>query len=106
MTEPIFNLYFVIENDNVVELRYKTYFLEGTEKEKINYLYENAAKDYHTADILPPPRRENGKLMTYEEFSKLEKFSLHFQLFEEVFIANNAPEFPLVCATKVINGKV
>lgn len=104
MKEKIFNLYFVVNNNKVTELRYKIYEIDGREEDKIKYLYSRAKDDYYIAEVLPPPQRENGDLMLYEELVKLERFNLHFQFFEEVFLAYSAPENPLVCVTKVIDN--
>lgn len=104
--EIIFNIYVVITNKEISEFRAISYEAEGEDEEKIKFLKSIAEKDFPSAYHFDPPKSKFGRLMTYKQFSKLERHDKQFQLFEEIFQSMNAPLQPLVCVTPVVDGKV
>jgi len=106
MKEKVLNLYLVIEKGSITEFRAASYEFEGTDDEKINFLTSRSAEDFQSAYRFDPPISKNDKLMTYNQFSKLEKSGKQFQLFEEIFQSFDVPVSPLVCLTPVVDGIV
>jgi hypothetical protein len=104
--ENILNLYIIIENDIITEIKAKSYSISGSDEEKIDFLKSKAGEDYNTAQIYQAPISKKDKLMTYKQFSKLEKQGIQFQLFEHIFVEHNLPKIPLVCLTPVVNGQI
>ena len=106
MEENILNLYLIIEDDIITEVKAKSYYISGSEEEKIEFLKSKAEQDYQSATIYQAPINKKNKLMTYKQFNKLEKQGIQFQLFEHIFIEHNLPDIPLVCLTPVVNGQI
>lgn len=106
MEENILNLYIIIENDIITEIKAKSYCISGSDEEKVEFLKSKAEQDYQSATEYQAPISKKDKLMTYKQFNKLEKQGIQFQLFENIFIEHNLPEVPLVCLTPVINGQI
>lgn len=106
MEEKILNLYIIIENDIITEIKAKSYSISGSEDEKIEFLKSKAEEDYQSAISYQAPISKKDKLMTYKQFNKLEKQGIQFQLFEHIFIEHNLPDIPLICLTPVVNGLI
>lgn len=106
MNEIILNIYLVINNGLVEEIRAVSYQFEGGDDRKINFLKSRAREDYTGSYHFDAPSDKNGKYMSYNKFHKLEKRGMHFQLFEEVFQSFKVPENPLVCVTPVVDGEI
>ena len=104
--ETILNIYLVIENNFVVELKAKSYQEDGDDDSKILFLKKCAREDYQSAVSFNAPQNKFGRFMKYVHFSKLESQGMQYQLFEEIFAKYQVPENPLVCVTPVVNGKV
>ncbi len=106
MQEKILNLYLVIEKGEITGLRGVSYEMEGTDDEKISFLKSRATEDFQYAYRFDPPRNRFNKLMTYNQFYKLEKTGKQFRLFEEIFESFGVPDSPLVCLTPVVDGEI
>jgi len=106
MKEKVLNLYLVIDKEIITEFRAASYEIDGTDDEKIDYLKSRAAGDFNSAYKFDPPKSKFNKLMTYKQFSKLEKTGKQFRLFEEVFESFEVPLSPLVCLTPVVDGVI
>ncbi|MCS7054028.1 MAG: hypothetical protein NZM09_09900 [Ignavibacterium sp.] len=106
MNEIILNIYLVINDGLISELRAKSYEIDGNDDEKIKYLKSFAEKDFEYAKIFDAPTDNYGKKMSYKNFYKLEKQGMQFQLFEQIFEYFQVPDNPLVCITPVVDGKI
>jgi hypothetical protein len=106
MNEIILNIYLIINNGLVEEFKAFSYQVEGGDDYKIDYLKERAAEDFSKAYHFDAPSDKNGKFMSYNKFSKLERRGRQFELFEEIFSSFNVPEKPLICVTPVVDGKI
>ena len=106
MLETILNIYLIIDDDFVTAFKVRSHTIEGDDEDKINHLKTNAYTDYTDADTYEAPRNKRGYQMMYNQFAKLEKRGMHFQLFEEIFNDYDIPEHPLVCVTPVVDGKI
>ncbi len=106
MKEIILNIYLVINDGIISELRAKSYEISGDDDEKIIFLKSRAESDFDSSEIFNAPFDKNGNKISYKKFYKLEKQGLQFRLFESIFDYFNAPENPLVCVTPVLDGKI
>lgn len=106
MKELILNIYLVIDDNIITELRSLSYELEGSDEEKINLLKKRAEEDFPSSFHFQPPKDKKGNLMTAKKFLKLKKYDLETSLFEEIFERFNVSENPLICVTPVVNGKI
>jgi hypothetical protein len=106
MKETILNIYLVINDGIISEIRAKSYQISGNDEYKINFLKSNALSDFEKSDIFESPIDKNGLKMSYKKFYKLEKQGLQFALFENIFKYFNVPDNPLVCLTPVVDGKI
>ncbi len=106
MSEKILNLYLVIDNGTIEELRACSYETDGSDEEKISLLKKNAANDFHSSFKFDAPVSNSGKKMKYNQFSRLEKQGKQFLLFEEIFQKFQVPDSPLICLTPVVDGKI
>ena len=106
MNEIILNIYLIINNGVVEEFRVVSYEMEGGDDRKIEFLKNHAKEDYLKAVIFDAPTDKNENFMSYNEFHKLEKRGMHFQLFEEIFQRYGVVENPLICVTPVVDGKI
>lgn len=103
MSETILNIYLVIEQGNVISFKAKSYFKDGTDDEKIQFLKSRVKEDFEGAEIFNAPQNKNNEFMPYSKFAKLELQGMHFELFEEIFNKFNTPQNPLVCVTPVVD---
>lgn len=106
MKEIILNIYLVINDGIISEIRARNYEISGNDNEKILYLKSRAEIDFESAEIFEAPFDKSGNKISYRKFHKLEKQGLQFRLFESIFDYFNAPENPLVCVTPVLDGKI
>jgi hypothetical protein len=106
MNETILNIYLVIKNGEVIEYRAVAYEMEGGDDSKISFLKSNARADFEKSYHFEAPMDKNGKYMSYNRFSKLEKRGMQYQLFEEIFSNFDLPEKPLICVTPVVDGEI
>ncbi|MDP2039344.1 MAG: hypothetical protein Q8L04_18355 [Ignavibacteria bacterium] len=106
MPETILNVYLIIESGSVTAFKAKAYEREGDDKEKIQFLKDNASTDFASAFVFDSPKNKKGEYMPYKKFSKLEKQGLQYQLFEEIFGKFRVPQNPLICVTPVVDGEV
>lgn len=106
MKETILNIYLVINDGIVSELRAKGYQLAGSDEEKIFFLKSKAESDFTSAETFDAPEDNLGRKISYNKFYKLEKQGLHFQLFEHIFGYFKVQSNPLVCVTPVVDGKI
>lgn len=106
MKETILNIYLVINSGIVKEFRAIAYDEEGSDDEKIAFLKSRARLDFQNSVHFDAPVDKKGNYMSYNEFYKLEKRGLQFQLFEEIFEAFKVPDKPLVCVTPVVDGEI
>lgn len=105
MTEKILNIYLIINNGSVVQFKAKGYESDGSDNEKIAFLKEKARDDFDSSFVFDAPFDRSGNFMRYNQFAKLEKQGLHFQLFEEIFTKFGVPENPLICVTPIVDGE-
>lgn len=106
MKETILNIYLVINDGVISELRAISYQIAGSDEEKILFLKSKAESDFSSAEIFDSPENNKGKKITYNKFYKLEKQGLQFQLFENIFKYFKVQDNPLVCVTPVVDGKI
>lgn len=106
MPETILNIYLIINNGNVEAFKAKGYEQDGTDDAKIAFLKERAINDYNNAYHFDAPVNKRGAFMPYNQFAKLEKQGMHYQLFETIFNKFEVPENPLICVTPVVDGEV
>lgn len=106
MKELILNIYLIINDNIITELRGLSYEFEGSDEEKINLLKKRAGEDFPASFHFQPPKDKKGNLMTAKKFLKLKKYNLETSLFEEIFERFNVSENPLICVTPVIDGKI
>ncbi|MBZ0199692.1 MAG: hypothetical protein K8H86_07490 [Ignavibacteriaceae bacterium] len=105
MLETILNIYLIINNGFVVEFRAVAYEIEGGDDNKAEFLKKSAEKDFPKAYRFDAPQNERGKYLSDRQFWRLEKQNKHYKLFEEIFSKFKLPENPLVCVTRIIDGK-
>lgn len=106
MEETILNIYLIIDKGKVIEFKAKAYKMEGFDDEKIQFLKENARKDFNSSYVFEAPSNKRGEFMAYNKFAKLEEQGMHYELFEEIFSNFSVPENPLICVTPVVDGKI
>ena len=106
MLEKVLNLYLVINNNLITELRGICYEIDGDDTSKMSFLKEMAKNDFNKAIVFDPPISKSGKNMPYSTFYKLEKTGKQFTVFEDVFKHFGAPDSPLVCLTPVMDGEI
>ncbi|MGK9367999.1 hypothetical protein ACSSWA_03780 [Melioribacter sp. Ez-97] len=106
MKETILNIYVEIENKEVIGFKAISYEADGTDAEKINFLKQQAKKDYMRAARFEAPVNDKGKFISYRKFSRLESKGYHYKLYEEIFDYFKAPDNPLICVTPVLEGKI
>ncbi|MBU1096514.1 MAG: hypothetical protein CVV23_08130 [Ignavibacteriae bacterium HGW-Ignavibacteriae-2] len=106
MSETILNIYLVLENGHVTELRAKAYESDEGDGEKIKFLMSRSKDDFKGAYKFDAPTNSKGEFMKYNKFAKLEERGLHFQLFEEIFQKFQVPQNPLICVTPVVDGEI
>lgn len=105
MKETVLNIFLIIENGYVTGFKAKSYFLEGTDNEKIEYLKERAKEDFENAFVFDAPVNNKGEFMKYHKFAKLEGHGMQYRLFEEIFQKFEVPQNPLICVTPIVDGK-
>lgn len=106
MEETLVNIYVIIESNKVSELRAVGYTKGGSDDEKLDFLREQAAKDFGQAIRFDAPTAASGKPMSYSRFHRHEKKGEHSMLYREIFTAFETPDNPLICVTPVMDGKV
>ncbi len=106
MLETILNIYLIINNGFVVEFRAVAYEMEGGDDNKAEFLKQSAPQDFTKAYRFDAPINASGKYLSDRQFWRLEKHNKHYKLFEEIFSKFNLPENPLICVTRVIDGKL
>ncbi len=106
MNEIILNIYLIINDGLVVEFRAFAYEREGGDDNKIKFLKSRVVEDYPNAYHFDAPSDKEGKFMSYNKFSKLEKRGRQFELFEEIFQKFKVPQNPLICVTPVVDGEI
>jgi endonuclease IV len=104
MSEVILNIFLQIENGFVVAFKAKSYESDEGDEQKIEFLVEKSKSDFQTSFHFDAPTNKKGEFMKYNNFAKLEKSGMHFQLFEEIFAKFRVPENPLICVTPVVDG--
>jgi len=68
MKELILNIYLVIDDNIITELRGLSYELEGSDEEKINLLKKRAEQDFPLSFHFQSPKNEKGNFLTYKNF--------------------------------------
>ena len=106
MSETILNIYLIINNGFVEAFRAVAYEHDDSDNIKIEFLKQNAEKDFEKAYHFPAPSDKYGHFMKYRKFARLEERGRQFELFEEIFQRFNVPENPLICVTPVVDGKL
>ena len=106
MNEVILNIFLIFDDGIVTGFKAKSYEIEGSDLEKIQFLKDHAKVDYGNSFFFNAPRNKNGEFMSYKKFSKIESQGLQYRLFEEIFEKFGVPEKPLICVTPVVNGEI
>jgi len=120
MTEPIFNLYYLVETDRFGEqvIRGRAAIChqrDGSDVEKLKFLQMLCELDLDRAKRYPPPigwtyiDRTGAKTPGLSWTSYAEMISPQFGdigWFEDVFIEHSAPQDPMVLVTPVLDGRI
>lgn len=104
--EKALNIYLIIENNRVIGLKAKSYLVDGSDEEKINFLKSKAREDFNGSYAFDPPLYKDQKPFKYSKFSKLEKLGMHCELYGEIFERFEVPDEPIICVTPCLNGKL
>lgn len=115
-TERIFNLFVFVEHGLISTYGAVCHKINGTEYYKFAYLQSRVE-----ADVLESRRFPIRKSLRHldsatgilhegavspEWFYRLASWGSHLPIFEEAFVAMNAPSDPLFCITPVVDGIV
>lgn len=106
MNEIILNIYLIINDGLVAAFRVFAYERENGDDNKIKFLKSRVVEDYPNSYHFDAPSDKDGKFMSYNKFSRLEKRGLQFELFEEIFESFKVPQNPLICVTPVVDGEI
>lgn len=106
MEENILNLFVIIKDGIITGIKAISHSKDGNDDEKIVFLKNSARNDFVIAEDFQAPYDKKNKMMTYKQFSKLERQGLQYQLFENIFNHFNLPENPIICLTPVVNGEI
>lgn len=116
MKEKVFNIFLFINlNDEVEKFGVVVHEIDGTDKQKIEYLRRNCDKDIEKVDFFDIP--ENIKLkrqinytenigIPYHLFQTMEYDRTDVLFFEEIFNKYGATGNPLYMKTPVVNGEI
>lgn len=111
MSEPIFNLFLIIDDDQViVELGVSVHQFSGSDAEMMSYLQEHVQSDMTTFSTRPIPSNykvfdpntgETKNGIASQRWAALCENGEHLSVFEDIFAEFGAPHDPLTCITPI-----
>lgn len=118
MRETVYNLFVLISDDGLVRsLGAVTHELGGSDESKLRTLQAAVEEDIPAARVFSVPTRFVAVLerrgavdsiegaISFDSYAERFRDGSHFDLFEELLEAVDAPPDPLVCITPVFRGE-
>jgi len=106
--EEIYNLFFYVEKEEIVQLGVVAHNVSGTDDEKIRYLQSQLEIDSKNSSKFEVPKslyNENNAFANADMLA-LMRLGIALDAFEEVFQELKAPTAPLTVLTPVVDGIV
>jgi hypothetical protein len=112
--EKIFNIFPICDNDIIRYIGFKVHEMEGTDKEKIDYLLSKVSQDKEEFSIIAISEDFKVTLPSGEEIIGIthERYNIFIQngtqsvLFEQIYQQFDAPMTPLNLATMIVDGEL
>lgn len=99
MPETIYNIFYFVENGAIRDAAILTHDVDGSDKEKVEWLKSAVVSDLAKATRIPLP-----KPIAHDTFVAMQRLGRHLEVFETLFEAAGAPRDPLCCLTAVVDG--
>lgn len=113
MQEAIYNLFYYTVFGIINEISVVTHYVDGTDKEKLDFLAANVERDFLVAKKYPIASRFKIKkdglvsnAIDHKTYRDLCSQGADLLIFEDLFIELNASDSPLVILTPVKDGKI
>ncbi|NQZ79966.1 MAG: hypothetical protein HRT52_03005 [Colwellia sp.] len=107
MHEEIYNFFYYVEDNEIIQLGYAKHLIAGTDDDKSNHLKSSVDTDSKKAVKLSPPKKyfnQSGKF-TLQHFMALSRQGKVLEVFEGILSKLGASKNPLCCTTAIVNGQ-